>query len=251
MIKLTLIQGDCLKILPKLPDESIDLILTDPPYNKGKFEHYDGLPDDVFWKHMEKWIKECFRILKSDGHLYFTCSQEQIWKYKEICERVGFKLKHLLIWFFNEPKVHMKTEVGWLRTYEPIMFFVKSERFRKLNNDRKWTEGVNNFDVCMFRSPHKSTKGLNKKLHPTQKPVELYYKIIVKSTLEGMSVLDPFLGSGTTMVACLKSRRNCIGIEINPEYIKVIKQRLNWGSSLGDVKFEFYTEEEFKGEWLK
>jgi len=244
-MKLTLIHGDCFNILPKIPTNSMDLILTDPPYNRGKFEHYDGLPDKEFWQYMEKWLKESFRILKEDGHLYFTCSQEQIWQYKEIAEKVGFKFKHLLIWFFNEPKVHMRTDVGWLRTYEPIMFFVKSNNYRKLNNDRRWTEGINNFDVCLYRSPHKVTKGINRKIHPTQKPVELYYKIIVKTTEENMTVLDPFLGSGAVMVACLQSNRNCVGIEINENYINLVKDRLNWGSTLGNVQFEFYTEASF------
>jgi len=223
----------------------VDLVLTDPPYNKGKFEYYDGLPDEVFWKYMESWLKEVFRILRSDGHLYFTCSQEQIWKYKAIGEQIGFRFKHLLIWFFNEPKVHMRTDIGWLRTYEPILFFYKGVP-RRLNNDRRWTEGVNNFDVCFFRSPHRNTKGENKKLHPTQKPVELYYKLIVKSTEEGMTVLDPFVGSGTTLLACLKSRRKGIGIEIEPKYVEVIKKRLNWGSSLRNVKWEFKNVEGFK-----
>jgi len=87
-----------------------------------------------------------------------------------------------------------------------------------------------------------------KHLHPTQKPLDLIEWIISYWSFEGDLVLDPFLGSGTTMEACLKLNRNCIGVEINPEYINITKKRLNWGHSLGDVEFEFYEFEKTKSD---
>jgi DNA modification methylase len=203
-IKMTLIQGDCLKVLPTIPDESVDLILTDPPYNKEKdYEVYkDNLTEEEYWEFMEG-------------------SQEQIWIFKPLCEKVGFRFDHLLIWSSGECKVHLPHE-RWLRTYEPFLFLVKGEG-RKLNNE--W--GYNNMDVFRVRSPHKNSK-VDKKYHPTQKPLKVMENIVAKASERGMVVLDPFLGSGTTMVACRNLKRNCIGIEINPKYIEITKKRLNW-----------------------
>jgi len=234
-IKLTLILGDCLKVIPTIPSESVDLVLTDPPYNKKKdYEVYkDNLTEEEYWQFMESWIKESFRILKDDGFLCFSCSQEQIWNFKPLCERVGFKFDHLLIWSSGECKVHLPHE-RWLRTYEPFMFFVKGEG-RKLNNE--W--GYNNMDVFRVRSPHQNSRD-DKKYHPTQKPLKVMENIVAKASEKGMVVLDPFLGSGTTMVACKNLRRSCIGIEINPKYVEIAKLRLNWGSSLSqDIEWEF------------
>jgi DNA modification methylase len=238
---MILIQGDCLKILPTLPDESVDLILTDPPYNKKKdYEVYkDNLTEEEYWEFMEGWIKESFRILKNDGFLCFSCSQEQIWIFKPLCEKVGFRFDHLLIWSSGECKAHLPHE-RWLRTYEPFLFLVKGEG-RKLNNE--W--GYNNMDVFRVRSPHKNSKE-DKKYHPTQKPLKVMENIVAKASERGMIVLDPFLGSGTTMVACRNLKRNCIGIEINKNYIDIIKKRLNWNSSLSrNIQFEFFTEEKW------
>ena len=83
--------------------------------------------------------------------------------------------------------------------------------------------------------------------HPTEKPTELIKKLIITSSNENDTILDPFLGSGTTMKAGLELRRNVIGIEIEPKYIEITKKRLNWGSSLGNVEFKFFKENEFEG----
>jgi site-specific DNA-methyltransferase (adenine-specific) len=124
------------------------------------------------------------------------------------------------------------------------MFFVKGEG-RKLNNE--W--GYNNMDVFRVRSPHKNSE--DKKYHPTQKPLKVMENIVAKASEKGMVVLDPFLGSGTTMVACKNLKRNCIGIEINKTYIDIAKKRLNWNSSLStNIQFEFFTEEEFRRDKL-
>jgi DNA modification methylase len=105
-------------------------------------------------------------------------------------------------------------------------------------------------DVFRVRSPHESSKE-DKKYHPTQKPLKVMENIVAKASEKGMVVLDPFLGSGTTMVACKNLKRNCIGIEINKTYIDIAKKRLNWNSSLStNIQFEFFTEEEFRRDKL-
>jgi len=225
-----------LEVLPKLEDESVDLIMTDPPYNKNK--NYgvvsDKKPEKDFWKFNRLWIDRCNRILKDGHHFYFSCSHEQIFKFKEIGEAEGFKFRRLLIWATNECRGHMNKRT-WLASYEPILWFQKREG--------KYSYGLFNaypypaLDVFIVRSPHKNSKE-DKKYHPTQKPTRVMENIIAKSSQINDVVLDPFMGSGTTMEACQNLGRSCIGIEINPEYCEIIKKRC-FGKQFLDREVEY------------
>ena len=234
MVKLTLIQGDALKVLPTLEDESVDLVLTDPPYNIKKAE-WDKVDNNFF----RAWLRECKRLTK---HTILTfCSHIFVKELRQICEdELGLIYKMMLIWDWRErcytPNKNYK--VG----FDTILFFVKNESYT-FNRPYEYSKCWNILKFTRVQSQRKEGRMLiNGKLfkqHLTQKPLELIKHLILIHSNKGDVVLDPFLGSGTTMKACLELKRNCIGVEINPKYIEITKKRLNWGSSLGNIEWEF------------
>jgi len=244
-----LIQGDCLKVLPKLPDECVDLIVTDPPYNiskndkivrkGGKF----GFAKDInlnfgVWDFgkikPEDYIPEFVRLLKPCGVLVMF--YDKLW------------LGVIGLWLENEFKFNVRHVGSWIKSNP-------TPQARKV----KWQNGVENFIIAtknhgtghhynykLGQSPDYFITSVNyEHMHPTQKPLDLIKWIINYWSFKGDVVLDPFLGSGTTMKACLELNRSCIGIEIEPKYIQITKERLNWGSSLNpDIEWKFHTEDE-------
>ena len=216
---------DCIEGMKQLQNCSIDLIITDPPYNKKKDygNNTDNKPQKEFDKFNYEWLKEVFRILKFGHHFYFSCASNQIFYFKEICDQIGFRYRHLLIWFPNEYKARMNPQT-WQRAYEPIFWFQKHD-----NNGSKYglfnNYPFHNMDVLMIRSPHINHSNMEKKYHVAQKPTNLFKTIIAKSSKKGDIVLDPFMGSGTTAISCKFLDRHFIGFELNPEYIKIGNKR--------------------------
>jgi DNA modification methylase len=215
--------GDCITWMGRLPSESIDLILTDPPYNKSK--DYEGVSDDKpvaeFDQFNKGWLSGCLSILKPGHHLYFSCSSDQIFYFKELGEKMGFKFRHLLIWATNECRGHMNRRTC-LRSYEPILWFQKPGQSYGLFNNYPFPA----LDVLLYRSPHVNTKGVDNKVHICQKPLELFKAIIMKSSQEGDIIFDPFLGSGTLLAATLGTKRVAIGVELNEAYSERIDKRM-------------------------
>jgi len=241
MTILTLIQGDCLKVMRKIPDNSIDLVLTDPPYNViGKTQKWDDKGQvDKFMCFTKDWLNECYRILKENTACYVFFGQKYIKEFYKL--KTKFDIKRMLIW--HHPNLAKPTRSVYLWTYDPIFYLVKGTPKFDANFSQQ-----ENVDVFRYPKPQ-SNFNKERRYHPTSKPLNLIKKLISPTTNEKDMVLDPFLGSGTTMKACLELNRNCIGVEIEPKYIQIAKKRLNWNSSLGSVKFEFYMEEDF--EWVK
>lgn len=260
MVKLTLIQGDCLKILPKLPDESVDLVMTDPPYNisqEGKklsrknlstklhkrnsdiildFGQWDKLTEEEYRVFTEKWFKEIVRVLKSKSWFFSFFSKERAGYFTNpingLFKKYGFKTRTIITWCKSNPTPSF-IKVNFLSSTEFIV--VGSKGKCKVKNFLQQKE-MKNYYITPNSSSWQETN------HPTEKPIELIKWIIKICSNKNEIVLDPFLGSGTTMKACLELKRNCIGIEINPKYIEITKKRLNWGSSLGNVEFRFFDE---------
>lgn len=222
MTKLTLIRGDALKVLSELEDENINLVLTDPPYGIDVGKMPLGLGGGIAksidygkytWDEIrlsEDYFKEIFRKSKNQiifgGNYYTDCLPPRacwiVWDKKGDMPSIDFADCELIWTSFNSP----------------------SRIFKYL-----W-RGMLQEDM----------KRKEKRLHPTQKPLPLMKWILNKYSDENDLILDPFLGSGTTMKACLELNRNCIGIEISKKYINIIKKRLNWNSSLNpDIEFEY------------
>ena len=218
-------QTDCIKGLKLLNSNSIDFIITDPPYNKDK-DYGEGINDNKskqeFKLFNREWLSECYRVLKEGHHLYFSCSPEQIFYFHHLSFLEGFKFRHLLIWSTNECRGHMN-ERTWLRSYEPIFWIQKPGKSYGLFNNYPFSA----LDVINISSPHVNRKGEDKKVHIAQKPLKLFETIIKKSTKENDLVLDPFIGSGVTAIACKKLNRRFIGFDLSKENIEICNERLS------------------------
>lgn len=244
-----IIIGDALKELPKIPDESIDLVFADPPYNMSKKkglgwkysnhitmqEEWDIFSKDEFYDFNRKWISEALRVLKQGGSLWICGSFHNIYQ-------IGFILQHYeeakinnsIVWFkpnaqpnitcrmFTESTEHLiwasKNGKGkrWKFNYE----FTK-----KGINDRINPKGKQTRNLWAIPLTSKNEKWAGE--HPTQKPIELLRRIILSCTDEGDIILDPFVGSGTTSVVAKMYNRNSIGIEKDERNLPIIKKRMN------------------------
>ena len=212
-MKIDLRQGDCLEVMKDIPDGSVDLVLTDPPYGMDFQSHfrkemYSKIGNDKVLDWLESYVDECFRILKDDTAVYFFCSWHNVDVFKQAIEK-KFKVKNILIWEKNN------TSMGDLKgsyapKYEMVIFAHKG---RKLLNGFRYADVI------------KANRTGNK-LHPTEKPVDLLELFIKNSSDENAVVFDGFMGSGSTGVACVNTNRNFIGIELDENYFNIAKERI-------------------------
>lgn len=213
METVTLWHGDCLELMKNIPDGSVDLVLTDPPYGMAfksnyRKEKYNEIKNDKSLEWLEKYVGECFRILKYNTAVYFFCSWHNVDVFKQAIEK-KFKIKNILIWEKNN------TSMGDLKgsyapKYEMIIFAHKG---RKLLNGFRYADII------------KANRTGNK-LHPTEKPVDLLELFIKNSSDENAVVFDGFMGSGSTGVACVNTNRRFIGIELDEGYFNIAKKRI-------------------------
>ena len=204
----TAILGDCLEEMKKIPDGSIDCILTDPPYGMNfrsnyRKERYDSIKNDDWLEWIDEFIDESYRVLKSDTHAYFFCSWHNVDIFKQSIQR-KFEVKNILIWVKNNTGMG---DLFW--DYAPKHEFIIYARKgkRKLNGRR-------DCNILEY-------KRTGNKLHPTEKPVDLFEFLISKSTLENQIVFDPFGWSFTTAVAAENTGRRWICIEKEPKYFEI------------------------------
>jgi len=231
-MKNTIIQGDCLEILPQIPDGSIDFILTDPPYNIGdsnkltkvgnKFQtnkeswgEWDNMNEKEYLKWIEQNVKEFYRILKNSGSLVMFFDKFNITYLRDFGENAGFHPVNFYALVKRNPVPNLRKN-GFTSGFELAVIFNKNKKERKWNFLRQ-NEMQNYF---IYTIGQKATN------HPTEKPLQAFERLIQIFTDEGDIVLDCWLGSGTTAVAAQNLNRNFIGIEINKEYVEMAKKRL-------------------------
>jgi DNA modification methylase len=240
-IEQNLIAGDCLEIMKKMPSESINLVITDPPFNIGK--DYGGVYEDKkeFNEYIEwckKWLLECIRLLKKTGSLYlFNYPENNAYLLPFLKEHMIFK--RWMTWHYPTNTGHSKT--NYTRTQHSILFFAKNKNHKfnkedvaepyKNPTDKRIQERLKNgsngrtpYDVFQFNLVKNVSK--DKTAHPCQIPVPLLKIFIKASSDKGDWVLDPFAGSFSTCAAAKELNRNCIGIDINPKYVEIGKKRL-------------------------
>jgi site-specific DNA-methyltransferase (adenine-specific) len=215
-------QGDCLELMKDIPDGSVDLVVTDPPYNLKKFKG-DDFTEEEFKIFSLKWLNECYRVLKENGLLFFTFWSDGMYEMYNIIKQTNFNFIQTLIWYY--PNISgFKGKQQYTRTFDPIFVLSKSKP-RKLNIQKGSGFGTadcwNMLKICKPQSNYKK----DKLIHPTQKPKELFKRIIIENSDEGDLILDPFCGVGTFLYGC--ENRKYIGFEINPEYTKIINERLS------------------------
>ena len=213
-------QGDCLELMKDIPDKSIDMILVDPPYKmtkRGKSCRPNWMPnnmgENVFngeIPNTKDWMTECYRVLKEGTHFYTFCNTNDILEYLQTAKECGFKL-HNIITMIKDTGMPCR---WYLKNCELVLFFRKGKA--KPIND------MTSRDWVKVNMPTKK----NGKLHITQKPLDFIQKLVTNSSNEGDTVLDCFMGSGTTGVACVNTNRNFIGIELDENYFNIAKERI-------------------------
>ena len=210
---------DCIKGIKDIPDESIDLVVTDPPYlinyatNHRKNKSHDfcnPIEGDNNPELIENILPELYRVMKKDTALYLFCNQDKLDFFKQEVQK-HFKIKNTTIWVKNNWTAgDLKAQYG--KQYENIIYANKGRRFF---NGKRLTD-VWNFDRVSGK----------KQLHQNQKPIDLLEQMIEKSSNPGEICLDPFIGVGSTAVACRNLQRKYIGFEINQEYYDIATKRL-------------------------
>lgn len=217
--------GNCLDFMKDIPDNSVDCIVTDPPYkvsargnagnSGGMLQKKINLQGRVF-EHNEISISDfapdLFRVLKDGGHCYVMTNHRNLIEYLNVLESVGFHFTKCLIW----DKCNKIMGQYYMSQFEYIIFLHKGEGI-----------GINNCGTSDILSvPNKKHQQGGSNIHDTEKPVNLMRILIENSTSERQTVLDPFMGSGSTGVACKLCNRHFIGYEIDPEYFEVCESRI-------------------------
>lgn len=213
MNNIELWQGDCLELMKNIPDGSVDLVLTDPPYgmdfkSNHRKEKYNKIQNDKNLEWLERYISECYRALKNDSAIYCFCSWHNVDVFKQAIEK-KFKIKNILIWEKNNNSMG-DLKGSYAPKYEMIIFAHKG---RKLLNGFRYADII------------KANRTGNKN-HPTEKPVDLLETFIKNSSDENAVVFDGFMGSGSTGVACVNTGRKFIGIELDQGYFDIAKKRI-------------------------
>ncbi|CAM0018193.1 DNA methyltransferase, partial [Vibrio phage K359] len=208
-----LMKGDCLERMKEIESGSVDMILTDPPYgmdfqSNHRKERYGKIKNDNSLDWLEGFIDEAYRVAADNSAHYFFCSFHHIDKFKQSIEK-KFKIKNCLVWEKNN------TSMGDLKgDYAPkVEFIIFAHKGRRLINGKR--------DPNIFRF-----KRTGNQFHPTQKPIDLLQYMLGKFSDEQSTILDPFMGSGSTGVAAKNLNRNFIGIEMDGKYFEVAKERI-------------------------
>ena len=232
---LTVICGNAIDELKKIPSQSIRLIVTDPPYNLNKDygNNRDKLEFEDYLTFSREWLTEAKRVLTDDGTIYVFMGMRYISYIYSILEQdLGMTFNSWITWFYTQGIGKTK---GFSPRHDDILMFTKHPKKFVFNLDeirvpQKFYRSVNNMrgsnpsNVWEFSHMHYCNK--NRKQHPTQKPEGLFERMILASSNPGDYVLDPFVGSGTALRVCQQTNRNGIGIDINPEYIAMTEERL-------------------------
>ena len=235
MTDISIIQGDALEKLKKYKSNSINLIIADPPYNLGKDygNNHDLKGFEEYINFSSQWLKEAHRILRPDGTIYVFMGVRFISYLYNIMDReLKMFLNSWICWHYTQG---MGRKIGFSPRHDDILMFNKSKKFnfyldnvrvpQKYYRARNNMRGANPGDVWKFSHVHYCNP--NRQKHPTQKPEGLMERMVLASSQENDIVLDPFSGSGTTLRVCQQLNRNCEGIELNPEYVQMTKDRLS------------------------
>ena len=227
--------GDCLDLMKDIGTETVDLIVTDPPYNlfKDYGNDSDKRAHSEYLTFTRQWLKEAERVLKRTGTLYLFMGVRYIsYIYQILEQELELKFNSWITWCYTQGIGKTK---GFSPRHDDILMFTKSKDFtfnldcvripqkyyRSVNNMR----GANPGNVWEFSHVHYCQA--NRQDHPTQKPEALFERMILASSNTGDLVLDPFCGSGTALRVCQQLHRRGIGIEINNDYVEIIKGRLS------------------------
>lgn len=232
----TLVKGNCIDIMGSLKDNSVDLIVTDPPYNLGNFMRnrdtnlkqmrknffgdagWDDLDFEEWTEHMDSFFKESQRILKEAGSMIVFMSLIKIETLIKLAEKNNFYYKTTGIWHKTNP-MPRNMNLHFINSVEGWVYFVNKARTGTFNNN---SLAIHDFIETSL------TPGGEKKYggHPTQKPESVIQHFVELLSNPGEVVMDPFMGSGTTGVVSKRCERSFIGIELQEDYFDVALKRI-------------------------
>ncbi|KKM95379.1 hypothetical protein LCGC14_1188830 [marine sediment metagenome] len=228
--------GDNLKILKTFPNNSINLIYLDPPFftqskrtiqtsNYSYNDKWDNM--DKYLHFMELRIKELYRVLKPTGSFYLQCDWHVNAHLRIMCDDIfgESNYRNEIIWRIGWISGYKTKKIGWIRNHDTIHYYIKSNIFtfnKEFSIEDTWNcsrgDTLNSISIMSFSK--------EKLGYPTQKPEALLERIIKASSNEGDIVCDAFCGSGTTCVVSAKLNRKFIGIDSNPDAVKITIKRL-------------------------
>jgi site-specific DNA-methyltransferase (adenine-specific) len=242
-----IILGDSINVMRQIPNESIDLIFADPPYNIGvKYDNYnDNLSQEEYLKWADKWLNEMIRILKRSGSIYIAINDENAAEIVLKLKSKGLFMRNWIIWYYTFGE-HQSNK--FTRSHTHILYFVKDKNKFTFNKDNIRLTSVrqkigdkranpkgripddvwyDNLDDVWKISRIAGTFKERVKNFPCQMPIKVLERIILASSNENDIVLDPFAGSGTTLVVAKQYTRKYIGIEISKKYAETIQKRMD------------------------
>ena len=228
---MTLMNGDCLELIKQVSSHSVDLILIDPPYEISRPTNFQsgeetGRDTDRFRISMDfgEWdknftglevvIKEGYRILRQGGTMICFYDLWKIETLKNLYDSNKFKQVRFIEWMKTNP-VPINSKINYLTNAREVA--VSAIKGSKPTFNSSYDNGLYSYPICA---------GKERTIHPTQKPLSLITDLVLKHSNEGDTVLDCFMGSGTTGVACKNTNREFIGIELDEKYYKVACERL-------------------------
>ncbi|MCX7928998.1 MAG: site-specific DNA-methyltransferase [Patescibacteria group bacterium] len=251
---ITIYKDDILKI-SAIPHNSIDLIVTSPPYNVDIHynSHVDNLTYNDYLEFTKKWIKKCFELAKDDGRFCLNIpldknkggQQSVCADITKIAKDIGWKYHSTIIW--NEGNISRRTAWGsfmsasapYVITPVEVILILYKKNWKKTSGSKKsditkkefmdWTNGI-----WSFSGESKKRVG-----HPAPFPIELPRRCIKLFSYVGDTVLDPFLGSGTTLIATYLNKRKGIGVDIDKEYCDLAIKRLKQEAQINQNNFNF------------
>lgn len=240
-------KGNCIDEMKKMPSESVDMVFADPPYFmqtdgvlrrtdgtkfSGVEDRWDKFSDFAEYdKFTTEWLSECRRVMKKDASIWVMGSFQNIYRLGYIMQNMGFWILNDVIW----SKPNAVPNFGGTRfqnSHETLLWCVKTKdakysfnyKTMKYLNNGKQEKSVWNIGICIGRERLKDENG--NKVHSTQKPEKLLYKVIMSSTKPGDVILDPFFGTGTTGAMAKATGRHFIGFEMEEKYIKYAQKRI-------------------------
>jgi modification methylase len=239
--------GDCLEELARLPQESVDLVFADPPYNlqlerpllRPNNTVVDGVdePWDKFSSFADydcfsrAWLGHCRRVLKPDGAIWVIGSYHNIFRIGAALQDLGFWIQNDVVWRKTNPMPNFRGK-RFTNAHETLIWAGRDAKSRvtfnyeamKALNDDVQMRSDWLFPICS--GPERLKDGVGRKAHPTQKPEALLSRILLASTAPGDLVLDPFFGTGTTGAAARRLGRRWLGIERDPLYAEAAAERI-------------------------
>ena len=243
-----ILHGDNLQLLSTLPEKSVDLIFADPPYNlqlqnnlwRPNMTKVDAVDDSwdqfsdfaAYDKYTEQWLIECRRVLKDTGTIWVIGSYHNIYRVGKLMMDLGYWMLNDVVWVKSNPMPNFRG-VRFTNAHETLIWAKKSKEQKKYTfnyeamknlNDEKQMRSDWHIPLC---TGNERIRVNGEKAHTTQKPEALLYRVILSSSNPGDILLDPFFGTGTTGAVAKKLHRRWIGIERDPDYVRVAQERID------------------------